>query len=132
MRENIVSRIRYEPARDVESLARDIVSKLGMNWIRLDNVGFIRSYGSRSSAVARIYGLPRVFQSAFGLEPLYVIEVISEKYDSLQFERKVEVLIHELLHIPSNFSGGLRPHGRIVNGARVKKLARIYFMKKGS
>ena len=121
-----VTQLKYEYAYDVEALARDIVSKLGMSWIKMENVGFIRSTGSKSHAVARIYGLPRSFQVAFKMPASYVIEVISEKYDKLPYEEKVEVIIHELLHISSSFSGGLRPHGKIVNARNVKKLKEKY------
>ncbi|MEZ0346740.1 MAG: putative metallopeptidase [Infirmifilum sp.] len=123
-------RVKYEPAEDVKLLAQDIVKKLKMKWIRIENLGFLRSYGSHSMAVARIYGLPRPFQVAFNLQPLYVIEVVSERFDRLVFEKKVEVVIHELLHIPSSFSGGLRPHGSIVNNKKVKLLKEKYLKRR--
>jgi len=119
-----VARIRYEPAPDVEEDARYIVERLGMEWIDLSRVGFVRSRGSRSGAVARIWGLPRAFQEAFGLEPLYVVEVISERYDRLTRRERLRVLIHELLHIPRSFSGGLRSHGRLVNERVVEEMYR--------
>jgi len=124
-----VPKLRYAPACDVEAMAKDIVEKLDMRWIRLEHVRFVRSMGSKSSATARIYGLPKSFQVAFNLPPLYVIEVISEKFDVLPAEKQVEILVHELLHIPSSFSGGLRPHGKAVNGRVVRRLTEKYLSK---
>ncbi|MCD6301116.1 MAG: metallopeptidase, partial [Staphylothermus sp.] len=73
-------------------------------------------------AYARIHGLPRIWIKALKIKPGYVIEVISENYDKLSIEEKIMILIHELLHIPRTFSGGLRPHGKYVNRRIVRKL----------
>ena len=115
-------RIIYEPAGDVRKLALDIIRKLGLNHIDPDRIFFVRSRNSRSSSVARIWGLPRIWRNVLNLEPMYVIEVLSEKYDKLSENEKIKILIHELLHIPSKFSGGLRPHGKYVNRKKVNEL----------
>ncbi len=124
--------IKYEIAEDVEKLARDIVYRLSdyFGHVNIDRVKFIRSIGSRSSAVARIHGLPRIWRYVLNIEPMYIIEVISEKYDQLSTEEKVKIIIHELLHIPAKFSGGLRPHGKYVNYRIVNKLLRIYLRRR--
>jgi len=124
--------IRYSRADDVRELARDIVSGLPeyFGHIDLDRVWFVRSTGSRSTAVARIHGLPRIWREVLGLEPMYIIEVIGEKYDRLDMIGKIKIIIHELLHIPKRFSGGLRPHGKYVNNRIVNKLLKIYLSRR--
>ena len=115
-------RIVYEPAEDVRKLALNIIKKLEFNHINPNRIFFVRSRNSRSSSVARIWALPSIWRYALNLEPTYIIEVLAEKYDSLPESEKIKVLIHELLHIPSKFSGGLRPHGKCVNRKRVNEL----------
>ncbi len=61
---------------------------------------------------------------------MYIIEVIGEKYDRLDMVGKVKIIIHELLHIPKRFSGGLRPHGKYVNNRIVNKLLKIYLSRR--
>ncbi len=94
--------------------------------IDVSRIKCYRSRGSRSGAIARIHGLSRLWLTALGIKPMYVIETLSENYDHLPLEDKIRVLIHELLHIPSRFSGGLRPHGKFVNQRRVNKLFREF------
>ncbi|MEB3789008.1 MAG: metallopeptidase [Desulfurococcales archaeon] len=95
-----------------------------------EKIHCIRSLGSRSSAIARIYGLPRPWILVLGRNPGYIIEVLEEKYTRLSPEKRLEVIIHELLHIPYTASGALRPHGRLVNNRRVRKLVRQLRKKK--
>ena len=121
--------MKYEYAPDIEKYAREIVAKLDMRHIDLDKVGFVRSYGSRSNAIARCHGLSKAFQKAFYMQPLYVIEVISERFDKLSEKEKIKVVIHELLHIPKSFGGGFRHHD-YVNDNLVDKLYRKYIDKK--
>ncbi len=118
-----MARVRYEPAPDVCSLVDWALGSGLFPHVRRDRVFCVRSHGARTRAVARIYGLPRPWIVA-GLEPGYVIEVVSHRFDPLPCREKAKTIIHELLHIPYNFSGGLRPHGRLVNGRIVEKYYR--------
>lgn len=79
---------------------------------KMENISSFRSYNSKAHAYARIWGLSKIWQLALNEKPHYIIEVISEKYDNLPDGRKDEVLLHELAHIPMNFSGSLLPHIR--------------------
>lgn len=69
-----------------------------------------RSINANTRAYARIWGLSYLWQKVLGVKPAYIVEVISEKFDNLREEQKDEVLLHELAHIPMNFSGALVPH----------------------
>lgn len=82
-----------------------------MPYIKKEKLFCVKSWDSSSRAIARIYAFPRVFQIALDLkDPVYVIEVISERFDKLSKENQDRVLIHELMHIPKTFSGSLVPH----------------------
>jgi predicted metallopeptidase len=97
-------------AADVYNDLKDILSHISMPHVNIKRVVAFRSTGSSSRARARIWSFPKIWQQALNLPPHYVIEVLSEKYDNLSIDDKKRVLIHELLHIPKNFSGSLRPH----------------------
>ena len=87
-----------------------LVIDLEIDWVLPDNVYTFRSYNSTSNAIARIWGLNKVWQMAISHEPAYVIEIISERFDNLSERDKDEVILHELAHIPRNFSGALMAH----------------------
>jgi len=117
--------MRYEKAVDIEELARKIVEKLGLVHIDLSRIGFIRSYGSKSNAVARCHALSKPLQVGLNLKAGYVIEVIAERFDKLSHEEKIKTIIHELLHIPKSFGGGFRHHD-YVKPSRINKLFKRY------
>lgn len=87
-----------------------LVIDLEIDWVMPDSIHTFRSYNSASNAIARIWGLNKVWQMAIDHEPAYVIEVISERFDQLGEREKDEVILHELAHIPRNFSGALMAH----------------------
>lgn len=70
----------------------------------------MRSFGATSRARARIWGFPKIWQMALKTKPHYIIEVLSHHFDRLSDDDKTRVIIHELMHIPKNFSGALVPH----------------------
>jgi predicted metallopeptidase len=100
----------FREAEDVKARISHLVDNLDLPYIQKDTVYSVRSDNSRARIYARIWGLSRIFQEAAGLPPLYVIEVVSKYYDPLPEEKKYQVLLHELMHIPTTFSGALLPH----------------------
>lgn len=100
----------FKPALDIQRQAMEILTRLDLPYIDKKRLAFIRSHGSSSRARARIWAFPTIWQTALGIEPHYVIEVLAEKFDRLSSQDKTRVIIHELLHIPRTFSGALRPH----------------------
>ncbi len=118
--------IRYSAAPELDSAVKEIVLHLGLTHIDASRIICIRSRGSKATrTLARIHGLPRVWQFAFEFKSYYVIEVISECFDVLNQQEKEKVLIHELLHVPGNFGGGFRHHGNWVNRKRVEHVYEI-------
>jgi predicted metallopeptidase len=102
--------MKWEPAPDIKTSLTDILSKLPMEHVDIKRIVAFRSFGAKTRARARIWSFPRIWQDALNLPAHYIIEVLSEKFDNLSDDDKKRVLIHELLHIPKNFSGALRPH----------------------
>jgi predicted metallopeptidase len=115
--------IQYEPAPDIKALVDDIKKTISFNHIILDRVVCVRSKGSKSKRIiARIHGLPRIWQESLGMHPYYIIEVISENYDCQDLEDREKTIIHELLHIPKGFKGGFRHHKGWINKKKIDNL----------
>lgn len=102
--------MRFEKAPDIQKRVISIVKKSDLKYIRPEKLICFRSFNSKSRSKARIWSFPRIWQMALDVEPHYVIEVLSEKFDHLNHNDQTKILIHELLHIPTTFSGALRPH----------------------
>lgn len=102
--------MKFELAPDIHSEIIRVVVKSGMSHVSSRFLICFRSYGSKSRAIARIWSLPKIWQIGLNLPAHYCIEVVSERFDRLSPTDKEKVLIHELLHIPNNFSGALLPH----------------------
>lgn len=104
------SKLEWEDAAEIKRDIKKIIEVLELSYIQPSRIYCFRSYGSKSRSYARIWTFPKIFQRALGLEPAYVIEVLAKYFDRLNDDEKKKVLIHELLHIPKNFSGALVPH----------------------
>jgi predicted metallopeptidase len=102
--------MEWEEAKDVKKDIKEIVTTLNLSHIKLSRIFCYRSYGSTSRSYARIWSIPKIFQRALDIEPAYVIEVLAKYYDKKDEDYKKGILIHELLHIPKNFSGALLSH----------------------
>jgi len=123
-----------EKAEDIQNRIDKILSVLDIEMKHVINARIIcmRSYNAKANAYARIWSLPKIWRVALDINPFYVIEVLSHYFDKLDEERKIKVLIHELLHIPKKFSGGLVPHnsrGIKINDKTVNKIYKIYKSK---
>ena len=104
--------VEWKNAPDIKKRVFQIIKSLQMDWIISSKIHYVRSQNSKSRAYARIWGLSKVWQLALKVKPSYVIEVISEKFDHLPENEQDKILLHELAHIPKNFSGSLLPHTR--------------------
>ena len=104
------TKLEWEDAGDVKREINKIVKALEFDHIKTSRVFCYRTQGSKARAYARTWMMPKIFQNALNIEPAYVIEVLSKYFDKLSDDEKSKVLIHELLHIPKNFSGALLSH----------------------
>jgi len=104
------NKLEWDDAGEIKVDIEKILENLSFPNIDASRIFCFRTYGSKSRAYARIWAMPKIFQRALNIKPAYVIEVLSKYYDKLDDDSKKKVLIHELLHIPKNFSGSLLPH----------------------
>ena len=121
--------VEWGDAPDVKKKVDLLIDLVGENWIKKKQVVCFRSNNSKARAYARIWGLSKVWQKALRTQPHYVIEVLAENFDNLSNDRQAEILLHELAHIPKNFSGSLLPHirsGKRNFHDRVHELVQIY------
>lgn len=122
--------MKYEKAENLKKRAIDIIEKLNLTHIDIDNVFFIRSYGSKTKrTIARCHAMGKVMQLALDRKAAYVIEMISERFDKLDEEEKIKTIIHELMHIPKSFGGGFKFHNYVCN-KEVTKMYKKYLEKK--
>jgi predicted metallopeptidase len=104
------STLDWSDAREIKTDIKKILKVLDFTHIDPERIFCFRTNGSKSRSYARIWAMPKIFQRALNIKPAYIIEVLSKYYDKLDEDSKKKVLIHELLHIPRNFSGALLPH----------------------
>lgn len=121
-----MARIAWEVAPDIQGRVVRLVEALGMAHVDPARLVCLRSRSSKARFLARIWPLERVWQLALGLEPHYVIEVKAESFDRLARDEQDRVLIHELLHIPRNFSGAVLPHAHAGGRIDARAVERLY------
>lgn len=100
----------WQEAKDVQKDLKHVLKTIDLPHIDSKRIHCYRTTGSKVRAYARTWAFPKIFQQALHIKAAYVIEVLSKHYDKLPEDEKKKVLIHELLHIPKNFSGALLPH----------------------
>lgn len=119
--------MEWKKAHDIQREIRHIIKTLDLSHIKPSRIFCYRTSGSKSRSYARIWSFPKIFQQALVIEPAYIIEVLDTHFEKLSVDEKKKVLIHELLHIPKNFSGSLLPHrGR---GRRLSSMVNKLFEK---
>lgn len=118
-----------ELAPDIHSIVKIVVKKLPFSYVDPTRVVCMRSHEATSRARARIWSFPKIWQMALGKPAYYIIEVLSQHFDHLSADDKTRVIIHELMHIPKNFSGALVPHRGIhkrIDARHVEQLFQLY------
>lgn len=119
------ARVEWKPAPDIKRRIVKLSRGLELTWIKRSRIFAYRSLHSKTRAYARTWGLPSLWQRALKVAPAYIIEVISEHFDKLDVRAQDKIIIHELTHIPRNFSGALVPHTRKRKGSFHHKLEEL-------
>ena len=102
--------MKYEFAEDLQRTAEEI-SVLLFPHVDINNIKCYRSYGTSSrGTIARCHALNKIMQKAIGIKAIYVLEFLSERFDKMNNEEQLKVIIHELMHIPKSFGGGFKYH----------------------
>ncbi|MBU1501317.1 MAG: metallopeptidase [Nanoarchaeota archaeon] len=121
--------MKYEYAPDLQVIS-DEISQLLFPHVKLGRVRCFRSYGTSSrGTIARCHTIGKLIQKALNTDAFYVLEFISERFDKMDSEEQIKVIIHELMHIPSTFGGGFRHHDHVHEG-NVEKNYRTYKLLK--
>ena len=117
--------MKYEEAPEIQVLAEEI-SKLLFPHVKLERVKCFRSFGSSSrGTIARCHTIGKLMQKAMEVKAFYALEFISERFERLNNEDKIKVIIHELMHIPVTFGGGFRHHDHVCE-RNIEKNYRAY------
>lgn len=102
--------MKYEIAPEIKKQVDLLIKKLQFEHIKPKQVYCIRSFDAQTRAIARIWGMAKLFTEVVGIPPHYIIEVNAKRFDKLSTRDKMKTLIHELMHIPKTFSGALLSH----------------------
>lgn len=113
------AKFSFSDSPQVRRRIRVLLDNPQLSHVEKNRIFCIESTGSKSRAYARIWGLSRIWQESLKMGPAYVIEV-THRFEKLNPHQQDEVLLHELAHIPKNFSGALLGHNGI--GKRIKIL----------
>jgi predicted metallopeptidase len=125
--------VSWDSAPDIKKRVVSLAKNAEVDWLSFPRVFTYRSFGSKTRTYARTWGLPRLWQKTLNVDPAYIIEVISEHFDKLSETEQDKILLHEIMHIPKNFSGALTPHirrGKRNFHRKVSELVEIYLRNK--
>ncbi|MBP6994400.1 metallopeptidase [Candidatus Woesebacteria bacterium] len=121
--------MKYVLAPEIKERIDVLVEQIEFKHVQRDRIYCIRSLDAKTRAIARIWGFSKIFHEVAGLPVTYIIEVNRKRFDKLDYREQTKVLIHELMHIPSTFSGALRSHkgnGFHICDREVERLCRKY------
>lgn len=102
--------MEWVDAPEVHERLSYLVATLSIDWVDPTRIYCFRSVNTTSRAIARIWGFSKIWQLALKTPPAYCLEVVSERFDKLPAREQDKVLLHEMAHIPKNFSGALLAH----------------------
>lgn len=114
--------MKYEFSPEIQEKSKQIIEKLKLEHIQKENIACIKSFGSKSRAIARCHALGKIMQKALQRKAFYVLEFISERFDKMNEEDKIKTIIHELMHIPNCFGGGFKHHDYVTE----KNINKLY------
>lgn len=118
-----------EKAPDIDKIVKSVLKRNLFPYIDASRIVCMRSSKATSRARARIWSFPHIWQLALDKPAYYIIEVLSQHFDRMSDDDKTRVIIHELMHIPKNFSGALVPHRGIhkrINNHTVEHIFQMY------
>jgi len=121
--------MNYLSAPEIKEKVTLLVEQLEFKHIDLNRIHCIRSFDAKTRAIARIWGMAKIFQEVAGIAPHYIIEVNAKYFDKQSPEEQIKTLVHELMHIPKTFSGALLSHhGRYhaINNREVEKILKRF------
>lgn len=122
--------MEVELAPDIQKIVKEVLPRLPFDYIDSRRIVCMRSRNATSRARARIWSFPKIWQMALNQPAHYVIEVLSHHFDHLSDDDKTRVIIHELMHIPKNFSGALVPHRGIHKRIDHRAVEKLFQMVK--
>ena len=117
--------MQYKFAPEIKRQIRVLIKELKFTYIKPNQIYCIRSFDVKTRAIARIWGMAKLFHEVVGIKPNYIIEVNAKRFDKMSDRDKIKTLIHELMHIPKTFSGALLSHrGRYhqINDREVERI----------
>ena len=117
--------MQYKFAPEIKRQIRVLIKELKFTYIKPNQIYCIRSFDVKTRAIARIWGMAKLFHEVVGIKPNYIIEVNAKRFDKMSDRDKIKTLIHELMNIPKTFSGALLSHrGRYhqINDREVERI----------
>jgi len=123
--------MKYDLAPEIKQQISILVKELHLEHVKIDQIHCIRSFDAKTRAIARIWGMAKLFSEVAGLKPTYIIEVNAKRFDKQSQREKIKTLIHELMHIPKTFSGALLSHRgphHAINDREVEKIMKLFYL----